>query len=155
MMAPTTTSGKTSFTSYRKQGSPVLCPNCGADRLAESEDLVFEDVRGGIRVMVANLAGVQCDSCRATYFSSESAAVIRRNLPDEPFANYEVRITRIGGKSLGTYLPKDLVRVMELEPGDLATATVIGRHEVLLRFGPQVQAPLRESGIHSIDPSFT
>ena len=45
---------------------------------------------------------------------------------------YECTITTLGGERLGIYLPKDVVREMDIEPKQNAIIKLLTRHRMLI-----------------------
>jgi antitoxin component of MazEF toxin-antitoxin module len=64
-------------------------------------------------------------------------------------ANYEVKVSKLSGGSLGVYLPKDLVRVMQLEGGERALITPISPVAFVVSLARE--EPYNQSGLQTED----
>jgi len=68
-------------------GSPLkdiadaTCPVCGSHTVGFVDDLVFEVVLPGKRIVIKNLAGVRCSNCGDFAFDADSSKIIASKMP--------------------------------------------------------------------------
>lgn len=108
------------------------CPSCGKKALEGRDDLVREVVVGAIALVHHNLHGARCRNCGAEFLEAYEEVALEeagspRSLPD-----YEARVTSVSGRNLGTYWPKDVVRVMRLQKEDALHVQVLDDDTMIL-----------------------
>jgi hypothetical protein len=109
------------------------CPNCGKRALESREDLIRETVVGAMALIHHNLHGARCRSCSAEFLEAYEEIALEeagsaRSLPD-----YEAKVTRVSGRNLGTYWPRDIVRVMQLHKEDALHVQVLDQDTMILQ----------------------
>lgn len=110
------------------------CPECGEEALAPRNDMVWEEARGHTLLVLRRLSGERCRECGERWFDPASYELVERHRRARPAANYEAKVTRVGGTSLGIYFPKDLRRVMGLEAGLMARITPVSETAAIIEF---------------------
>lgn len=108
------------------------CPECGEESLVARDDLEWEETRGHKLLVIRRLSGERCRACGETWFDPESYEAIEKHRRSGPAANYEAKVSRVGGSSLGIYFPKDLRRVMGIEAGQRARLTPVSDDAAIL-----------------------
>ncbi|MFH1821118.1 MAG: hypothetical protein ABH852_01575 [Methanobacteriota archaeon] len=108
------------------------CPTCEQPTLDYSDAMVYECYHAGGRVVVTNLSGTRCRNCGDQFFDLKSSAIIDRALEERVPGGYECTITTLGGERLGIYLPKDVVREMDIEPKQKAIIKLLSRRRMLI-----------------------
>lgn len=113
-------------------GSVRRCPSCGKRALEGREDLIRETVVGAMALVHHNLHGARCRSCGAEFLEAYEEIALEeagsaRSLPD-----YEAKVTRVSGRNLGTYWPRDIVRVMQLHKEDALHVQVLDHDTMIL-----------------------
>ncbi|MEA3324633.1 MAG: YgiT-type zinc finger protein [Euryarchaeota archaeon] len=95
-----------------RHGSPLknvtyaACPVCGSQTVSFADDLVFEVVLAGERIVIPNLTGLRCSNCGDFAFDAGSSKIIDRYTKNKPACGYECSISTVGAGKLGMYLPK-------------------------------------------------
>lgn len=130
---------------------PRECLACGEAAVVHSDDLEWEEVRGHILLALRRLSGERCKACGETWFDPQSVDLIQRHRKTGPAANYEAKVSRVGGTSLGIYFPKDLQRVMEIEAGDRAFLTPVGEDTVILEIGRESEGETSPGSLKAVD----
>lgn len=115
-----------------EEDEPRVCTECGSESVFHHDDLEWEETRGHTLIVLRRLSGEKCRSCEATWFAPESFDLIQRHRQVGPGANYEAKVSRVGGSSLGIYLPKNLQRVMGIEAGDKVYLTPASDDAVIM-----------------------
>jgi len=110
----------------------VICPVCNQPTVDYSDDLVYESYRTGERVVITGLTGMRCRNCGDQGYDLRSSGIIERVLEERVPGGYECTITTLGGERLGIYLPKDVVREMDIEPKQKAIIKLLTRHRMLI-----------------------
>lgn len=108
------------------------CPECGALSVNYADDIVFEYYAPGERIVITNLTGLRCSKCGDVAYDLKSCGIIERQLERLPATGYEVSISKLGAGKLGIYFTKDLMRVMDLKPGEKAIVTPITKHKMVV-----------------------
>ena len=108
------------------------CPVCNQPTMDYSDDLTYESYRLGERVIITNLSGMRCRNCGDQAYDLRSSGIIERVLEERVPSGYECTITTLGGERLGIYLPKDVVREMDIEPKQKAIIKLLTRHRMLI-----------------------
>lgn len=65
-------------------------------------------------VILSRLPGAQCIRCGTKQYDPAALAAILEQSDQEIVADYETRVTRASGSTLGTYFKADLTRVLHL-----------------------------------------
>lgn len=113
-------------------GPPIRCPTCREEAMVASHDLVYQEPRPGLLLVVGGLSGYRCTECGNTGFDSRSVQLIEQHRNARPTANYEASVSRVGGSGIGVYFPKDLQRVMGIHAGQRAHITPMSDHTMLV-----------------------
>jgi YgiT-type zinc finger domain-containing protein len=119
-------------------GSVSECPQCRKSALVGSNELVHRVVRPGNVQTFRNLRGAKCSACGSQFFEPEETIAVEDAVGVGVMADFEAKVSNIGSGTLGTYWPKDVVRVMDLEPGRPAFIQILDKDTALVRFtGPR------------------
>ncbi len=109
-----------------------ICPVCNQPTMDYADDLVYESYRTGERVVITGLTGTRCRSCSDQAYDLRSSGIIERVLEERVPGGYECTITTLGGERLGIYLPKDVVREMDIEPKQKAIIKLLSRRRMVI-----------------------
>jgi len=121
-----------------RRGSPMenvvdaTCHVCGAMSVSFVDDLVFEVVLTGERIVIPNLTGIRCSNCGDFAFDSDSSKIIDEHTGNKPAGGYECGISTVGAGKLGMYFPKDVLRVMEITKKGKAIVTPLSRRKMIV-----------------------
>lgn len=110
----------------------AICSVCNQPTMDYSDNLTYESYRLGERVVITNLSGLRCTSCGDQAYDLRSSGIIERVLEERVPGGYECTITTLGGERLGIYLPKDVVREMDIEPKQKAIIKLLTRHRMII-----------------------
>ncbi len=114
-------------------GSLRKCPVCSKKALQGRDDLLREIVVGAMASVHHNLHGARCKNCKAEFLESYEEIALEEAGPERKLTDYQAKVTRVSGKNLGTYWPKDIVRVMKLHRGDALGVQVLGDDTMLIQ----------------------
>lgn len=115
-------------------GSVSACPSCERRSFVGRDDLSAEIARPGGVVVYRHLRGAKCSNCDGQSLEPGEQMQIEREAGVGQVADYEAKVSNIGSGTVGTYWPKDVVRVMNLSPETRAYIQVIDRETALIRF---------------------
>ncbi|MHB8586328.1 MAG: hypothetical protein ACYDDF_10905 [Thermoplasmatota archaeon] len=117
-----------------KEGSATLCPTCGRRSFVSRSDLSHEVARPGGVVIFRHVRGAKCSHCGAQALEPAEIIAIEAEVGIGQVADYEAKVSNIGSGTVGTYWPKDVVRVMNLNPDTKAFIQVLDRETALIKF---------------------
>ncbi len=126
-----------------RYGSPLKniadapCPVCGSQSVSFADNLVFEVVLTGERIVIPNLSGLRCSNCGDFAFDADSSKIINEHTGNKPAGGYECRISTVGAEKLGMYFPKDVLRVMEITKKGKAIVTPLSRRKMMVELYPE------------------
>lgn len=115
-------------------GSVSPCPSCERKAFVGRSDLSHEVARPGGVVIYRHIRGAKCSHCGAQSIEPSEQIHIESEVGIGQVADYEAKVSNIGSGTVGTYWPKDVVRVMNLSPDTRAYIQVIDRETALIRF---------------------
>lgn len=107
------------------RGEVRSCPVCEKQALEGRDDLVRETVVGAIVLVSHNLHGARCAHCGAEFLESYEEIALEEAGPERRLTDYQAKVTSVSGRNLGTYWPKDVVRVMDLHNQDALRVQVL------------------------------
>jgi hypothetical protein len=110
----------------------ALCSVCNRPTVDYAEDMTYESYGHGERVVITGLTGMRCRSCGDQGYDLRSSGIIERVLEERVPGGYECTITTLGGERLGIYLPKDVVRELDLERGRKAVIKLLTRRRMVI-----------------------
>ena len=110
----------------------ATCSNCNQLTMDYSDGLTYECYLSGERIVIANLSGTRCRNCGDQAYDLRSSWIIERALEERVPGGYECTITTLGGERLGIYLPKDVVREMDIEPKQKAIIKLLSRRRMII-----------------------
>ncbi len=110
----------------------VVCPTCNQPTMEYNDNLIQDVYRTGERVVVTGLTGVKCTLCGDVAYDLRSAGIVDRVLEERVPGGYECTITTLGGERLGIYLPKDVVREMDIGPRRKAIIKLLTRRRMVI-----------------------
>lgn len=118
------------------RGSRHTCPRCeSSGSLVGRDDLSVETtLPGGAAVVYCNIRGAECSNCGAQYLEPDDADRLEVARAKHR-VDFEAKVSRIGSGTVGTYWPKDVVRLLDLRPGRRIYIEVLSDKHALLRFG--------------------
>lgn len=114
-------------------GQTRRCPQCGKRALEGREDLVREAIIGAMALVHHNLHGARCRQCGAEFLEAYEEVALEEAGPARSLPDYEARVTSVSGRNLGTYWPRDVVRVMQLHKEDALHVQVLDQDTMILR----------------------
>lgn len=115
-------------------GSVADCPVCGKRAFVGRDDLSHDVARPGGVIVYRRLQGAKCAHCGAQSLEPWELMQIDDEVGLGQVADYEAKVSNIGSGTVGTYWPKDVVRVMNLSPDTRAYIQVLDRETALIRF---------------------
>lgn len=113
-------------------GSTRKCPECGKRTLESRDDLVRETQRHAMMVVHHHLHGARCKSCGIEILEIYEDVALEDAL-DRFAPDYAAKVTAVSGRNLGTYWPKDVVRVMNLHSQDALLVQILDQDTMVLR----------------------
>ncbi len=125
------------------RGSPLKniadapCPVCSAPSVSFADNLVFEVVLTGERIVIPNLSGLRCSNCGDFAFDADSSKIIDEHAGNKPAGGYECGISTVGAGKLGMYFPKDVLRVIEITKKVRAIVTPLSRRKMIVELYPE------------------
>lgn len=115
-----------------ESGKVRRCPSCGKRALEGRDDLARETIVGSMAIVHHNLHGARCRHCRAEFLESYEEIALEEAGKAREIPDYEARVTSVSGRNLGTYWPRDVVRVMQLHKEDMLHVQVLDRDTMIL-----------------------
>lgn len=119
------------------EGERFECPECGKQTFEGKSDLTYRTTHGHHVVSFRHLHGASCSSCGAKTLEPYEQIGVEDETGVGLNPDYEAKVSRIGSGSLGTYWPKDVRRVLGLEPDRKAFIEIIDRDAVPVRFADE------------------
>jgi hypothetical protein len=110
----------------------IKCPSCGNDTMSYAEDLTFEVVLAGERIVIPNLTGLKCSKYGEETFDANSTKIIEKYTACRAGGGYELKISEVGGGKIGVYFPKDILRVMEINKSEKAIMTPLSKRKMVI-----------------------
>ena len=83
-------------------------------------------------VVLARLPGAECARCGATSYDPAALALTLEHSGSEIVADYETKVTRTSGSTLGTYFKADLSRVLRLSGKERLRWKVLNKDKALV-----------------------
>jgi hypothetical protein len=124
------------------EGSKSACPKCLQKALAGRDDLSLELPGRGHVIIFRHLQGARCAKCGYQVLEPNDQYSVEKEAGVGFHSDYEAKVSRIGSGTLGTYWPKDVQRVMQLQPQDVAYIHVIAPDTAVVKFAkPGAGAP--------------
>lgn len=96
------------------------------------DDLVFEVILAGERMVMPNLTGLKCTKCNEQAFDSKSTKIIDKYTSNKPLGGYECNISTVGGGKIGIYFPRDIIRVMMIKKNEKAVLTPLSSPKMIV-----------------------
>src|SRR5438034_963106 len=112
-------------------GTITPCQVCGGDMVTTNNLKKAIAVPMGLVILVG-LPGAQCTRCRSVAYDAGALAMILEHSGSEIVADYETRVTRASGNTLGTYFKADLSRVLRLSGKEKLHWKVLDEDRALL-----------------------
>lgn len=126
-------------------GSVSDCPGCGKRAFVGRDDLGHEVAKPDGLVIFRHLRGARCESCGVQSLEGEDLAALEQEAGVELLADYEAKVSSIGSGTVGTYWPKDVVRVLRLGPDRRLFIKVLDPDTVLVRVDRRRVQPRRRA----------
>lgn len=117
------------------KGGVSDCPNCGRKSFVGRDDLSYLVSRPGRVLVFRHLQGATCTACGTECLEPKEWVAIEGEAGLPMLADYEAKVSRIGSGTLGTYWPRDVVRLLELDPSLKAFIQVLDKRTAIVRFG--------------------
>lgn len=114
-------------------GKTRTCPVCDKRMLESRDDLVRETVVGAMALVHHHLHGARCRHCGSEFLEAYEELALEEVRPEDRLADYEAKVTNVSGRNLGTYWPKDVVRVMNLSNQDALKVQVLDPDTMIVR----------------------
>lgn len=114
--------------------SKTTCPKCGNKTFEGRDDLGLEIPSHGHVIIFRHLQGARCSKCAYQVLEPTDQVAVEKEAGVSFHSDYEAKVSRIGSGTLGTYWPKDVQRVMQLEPQDVARIHVIAPDTAVVKF---------------------
>jgi YgiT-type zinc finger domain-containing protein len=115
-----------------KRVKDIECPSCGTTSMSYSDDLTFEVILAGERIVIPNLTGLKCSKCGEVAFDTNSTKIIEKYTSGKPVGGYELKVSTVGGGKIGMYFPKDVLRVMKISKSDKAILTPLSNRKMVI-----------------------
>lgn len=122
------------------EGENFECPRCGQETFEGRSDLSYRTTHGHHVVSFRHLHGASCTNCGAKTLEPYEQIGVEDEVGVGFHPDYEASVSRLGSGSLGTYWPKDVKRVLGLDPTKRAFIEIIDSDAVLVRFEDEAQA---------------
>ena len=116
------------------EGTIRACPVCKEKAFEGRNDLVLQFVRGERVLTFRRVHGGRCGSCRAQIVEPYEALALDDEAVPSLRGNYESKVAKVGGGSLGMYWPRDIQRLLGLKADRKAFIEVLDKDSVLVRF---------------------
>ena len=113
-------------------GSRRKCPTCGKRTLTGTDDIMREMVVGALAVVHHNLHGARCSHCGTEMLEAYEEIALEEGGQPRRLTDYQAKVTSVSGRNLGTYWPKDLVRVMDLHKEDALFVRVLDEDTMVI-----------------------
>lgn len=110
----------------------IKCPSCGTASMSYADELTFEVVLAGERIVIPNLTGLKCSKCGEAAFDANSTKIIENYTAGKPVGGYELKVSTVGGGKIGMYFPKDVLRVMKISKSDRAILTPLSNRKMMI-----------------------
>ena len=94
-------------------GTVTVCPVCKGEMVTTNNLRRIIASPMGL-IVLTRLPGAECVRCRAKAFDGAALAMTLEQSASEIIADYETKVTRASGSTLGTYFKADLTRVLRL-----------------------------------------
>ncbi len=114
-------------------GTTRKCPVCEERQLESRDDIIRETIVGAMALVHHHLHGARCKHCGAEFLEAYEELALEETRPDDHVADYQAKVTNVSGRNLGTYWPKDIVRVMNLTNQDALEVQVLDEDTMILR----------------------
>jgi len=110
------------------------CPHCEKGTLLRVDDLQAEMANPGERIIVTHLSGFRCDRCGKPIYDGKSSRIISRLIEqNRPDGAYTATVSSLGGGRLGIYLPRDVLRNVDLRQNDELRITAVTRTRLVVQ----------------------
>ncbi len=114
-------------------GTKRKCPVCQRRTLESRDDLMRETTVGSIVLIHHNLHGARCTQCATEFLEAFEEITLEENGPERILTDYQAKVTSVSGRNLGTYWPKDVVRMMDLHNQDGLRVQILDSDTMVIR----------------------
>lgn len=121
-------------------GTITRCPDCGGVMVTTNSLEKVIPTPNGVLVLT-RLPGAKCSKCAAVAYDPGALAIILQHSSMEIVADYETKVTKASGQTLGTYFRSDLTRVLALKGTERLVWKVLDRNHVLVEIDRGSGAP--------------
>jgi len=112
-------------------GTVTVCPVCKGEMIT-TNNLTRAIATPAALVVLTRLPGAECARCGAKEYDPAALAITMEHSGSEIVADYETKVTRASGNTLGTYFKADLSRVLKLSGKERLRWKVLGRDQALV-----------------------
>lgn len=112
-------------------GTVTLCQVCRGE-MVTTNNLMRVIATPMALVVLTRLPGAQCTRCGARAYDAAALAITLEHSGSEIIADYETRVTRASGSTLGTYFKADLSRVLRLSGKERLRWKVLDQDKALV-----------------------
>ena len=112
-------------------GTVTTCPVCKGE-MVTTNNLTRAIATPMALVVLTRLPGAECVRCGAREYDPAALAITMEHSGSEIVADYETKVTRASGRTLGTYFKADLSRVLKLSGKERLRWKVLGQDKALV-----------------------
>ncbi|MBI4416786.1 MAG: YgiT-type zinc finger protein [Euryarchaeota archaeon] len=112
-------------------GTTTTCPVCKGPMVTTNDLQRVLAVPHGV-VVLTRLPGAVCTRCGAKAYDAAAVALTLEHSGSEIIADYETKVTRASGGTLGTYFKADLSRVLRLTGKERLRWKVLDKDQALV-----------------------
>ncbi len=112
-------------------GTVTKCQHCQGEMLTTNNLEKVVPTPQGLTI-ITRLPGAECIQCGTIQYDPAAARLILEHSASEIIADYETKVTRASGKTLGVYLKADLARVLDLHGKEKMAWKVLDRNHALV-----------------------
>jgi len=114
---------------------PFTCPVCKTGMAEYTSNLCFDTVLGGEHIIIPNLTGHKCSTCKEEFYDAQSSGIIDKSTAEKISTGHEATVTVAGGRRLGIYFPKDILRAMKIKAKEKVLITPISKKKMVVEIG--------------------
>lgn len=122
------------------KGTISKCPDCGGEMVTTNDLEKVIPTPNGVLVLT-RLPGAKCTTCGALAYDPGAVSIILQHSSMEIVADYETKVTKASGQTLGTYFKSDLTRVLALKGKERLVWKVLNRNHVLIEIDRGTSPP--------------
>lgn len=112
-------------------GTVTVCQVCKGE-MVTTNNLTRAIATPAALIVLTRLPGAECVRCGAREYDPAALAIAMEHSGSEIVADYETKVTRASGSTLGTYFKADLSRVLKLSGKERLRWKVLGQDKALV-----------------------